>query len=83
MESVPNDFICPLTKLIFKDPVIADDEVCYERSAIIDYLNNHKNYSPIIKKIIEPKTYRIPIVRKMIDEYLIDNPQYKIYQFSN
>ena len=45
-ENVPNEYLCPITKQIMKDPVIAFDGYCYERSAIETYLKLH-NKSPI------------------------------------
>ena len=45
-NKIPSKFICPITKQIMKDPVIAFDENIYERSAIEKYLKEN-NTSPI------------------------------------
>jgi U-box domain len=36
--SVPNEFLCPITLTIMKDPVIASDGYSYERTAIVQWL---------------------------------------------
>ena len=33
--------VCPITKKTFIDPVIAEDGITYERSAIIDHFKNY------------------------------------------
>ena len=42
------DFYCPLTNVIMFDPVIAEDGLTYERSAIERYLEVH-NTSPCVR----------------------------------
>ena len=45
-------YICPLTKKVMMDPVIAFDGHCYERAAIEHYLKQH-NKSPVTGKDAE------------------------------
>ena len=44
--AVPKEYLCLITNQIMRDPVIAFDGRCYERSAIESYLKLH-NKSPI------------------------------------
>merc|ERR1719242_2860228 len=37
-QAIPQQFICPLTKCIMADPVMAFDRLTYEREAIEKYL---------------------------------------------
>ncbi len=47
--AVPQDFICPITLLPMKDPVIAQDGHTYEREAIIHWLQTNPN-SPLTRQ---------------------------------
>eukprot|EP01083_Nonionella_stella_P210324 761540_1 len=46
MSNIPNEFVCPLTNKIMRDPVKIFDNNTYEREAIEAYLKEH-NKSPI------------------------------------
>eukprot|EP01083_Nonionella_stella_P076848 209566_1 len=46
MANIPNEFICPLTKQIMREPVKVFDNHTYEKEAIEKYLKEH-NKSPI------------------------------------
>ena len=67
--SIPSEFICPLTKQIMMDPVIAFDNITYERSAIEEYLEKYKT-SPKTKE--EAYTFNIfpcKQLKKEIESY--------------
>ena len=49
---VDSKYICPLTKKVMTNPVIAFDDECYENEAIISYLRRYKQ-SPITKEKID------------------------------
>ena len=40
---VPNEFLCPISQTIMKNPVIAFDGITYEKENIIKYLNDNVN----------------------------------------
>lgn len=44
--NIPEEFVCPITKKLMLDPVLAFDGRCYDRAAIEEYLKLH-NKSPI------------------------------------
>jgi len=46
---IPSKFMCPITKNLMKDPVMAFDGYTYERAAIEKYLEKH-NKSPMTQK---------------------------------
>ena len=48
-ENIPERFLCPISKTMMTDPVMAFDGHCYERSAIEEYLKTHAK-SPITGK---------------------------------
>jgi len=51
---VPNDFLCPLSMEIFKDPVIALDGHTYEREMIQKWFNQDSSLrSPKTNKLLE------------------------------
>ena len=44
-------FVCPITKKVMQDPVMATDGYSYEKSAIEEWQKNH-NTSPTTKQIL-------------------------------
>jgi len=51
----PNEFLCPLTHEVFKDPVITMDGHTYERKAITFWLRTHST-SPMTNMALSDKT---------------------------
>ncbi|XP_015214207.2 WD repeat, SAM and U-box domain-containing protein 1 isoform X2 [Lepisosteus oculatus] len=50
MESVagiPDEFLCPITREVMRDPVIASDGYSYEREAIESWISTKKRSSPM------------------------------------
>ena len=52
---IPEKFICPITKKVMEDPVIAFDGHSYERKAIQEYLQEHHK-SPVTGETTECNT---------------------------
>jgi hypothetical protein len=71
-----DNFICPITLAVMKDPVICSDAHTYERSAIEKWLSTN-NHSPITRAII-PNNSLIPNIalRNIIQEFEKDNTMY-------
>ncbi|XP_035264901.1 WD repeat, SAM and U-box domain-containing protein 1 isoform X3 [Anguilla anguilla] len=44
---VPDEFLCPITREVMKDPVIAADGFSYEREAIESWINSKNRSSPM------------------------------------
>ncbi|XP_048455515.1 WD repeat, SAM and U-box domain-containing protein 1 isoform X1 [Rhincodon typus] len=50
---VPDEFLCPISREIMTDPVIASDGYSYEREAIESWINTKKRTSPMTNKPLE------------------------------
>ena len=76
---IPEDFVCPITKDVMEDPVLANDGYTYERIAIMQYVVN-EGKSPMtrqemneaqlmpnraLKSIIENGEQRIKQMKKL------------------
>lgn len=46
-SDVPNHFLCPITRELMKDPVIAADGYSYERDAIETWIRTPNHSSPV------------------------------------
>jgi hypothetical protein len=47
LVEIPNDFLCPITKDLMENPVIAVDTHSYEKEAIIRWLETGRMISPM------------------------------------
>ncbi|ETO00642.1 hypothetical protein RFI_36798, partial [Reticulomyxa filosa] len=47
-HDIPKEYLCPLSKLIMKDPVIALNGTTYDRSSIMNQYQNIPNYSSLM-----------------------------------
>jgi hypothetical protein len=53
--SLPDEFVCPITQEIMKDPVVTRTGMSFERSAIFEWLLNHNNTNPLTREPLGPK----------------------------
>lgn len=61
---------CPITLELFIDPVVADDGHTYERSAIIEWIKNHHETSPMTRQTIKLKDLKPNnIIKQLADQY--------------
>jgi len=44
-QEAPKEFMCPITKAVMRDPVVAQDGFSYERAAIGKWFEQHNEYS--------------------------------------
>lgn len=67
-NQIPKEFLCPITYEIFVDPVMTEDGVTYERSAIEQWLEDHTT-SPLTNQELKSKNL-IPnlSIKKLIAE---------------
>jgi hypothetical protein len=75
------DILCPISLQIFKDPVIAEDGITYERELIEEWFENNKK-SPSTG--IEMDNINITsnmFVKNFVNEYLLLRPEEKINQY--
>lgn len=59
-QELPNQFFCPITQEILKDPVITEAGIIYERAAIELWLKDHDT-DPYTRKLLVNKTL-IPVI---------------------
>jgi len=76
-----NKYICPISKLIFKDPVSSADGHIYERTAIEEWFKLH-NISPVTGLVISTQIHPIYFLKTEIKEYLEKNPHLKKDQYT-
>ena len=60
-NKIDSKYLCPLTRKIMVNPVIAFDEQCYEKEAIISYFRQYKE-SPITKEKIDDVEWVISLL---------------------
>ena len=73
-SAIPNDWLCPITLSVMRDPVIAEDGHSYERSAITEWFQ-HNNTSPKTNLRLS-STHLVANIalRNTIQEYFAKNP---------
>ena len=68
-SSMPNEFLCPITQELMRDPVCASDGYTYERKAIEEWLIKKKT-SPIMNSSIKgTQLYPNKVLKMLIDRY--------------
>lgn len=71
---------CPITKLIFCDPVVAEDGYVYERMAISNHLNK-ENTSPVTGHRIGTNLMENRRIKELAEDFLQANEEYRNEQF--
>jgi len=71
---------CPITKLIFCDPVMAEDGHFYEGLAIKTHLNKH-NTSPVTGDKMGSILIKSPLMKRIVGEFIKSNPEYSSEMF--
>ncbi|GMP91982.1 hypothetical protein CsSME_00042416 [Camellia sinensis var. sinensis] len=70
-SSIPRDFICPLTGLLFEDPVTLETGQTFERAAITEWFNQGYRTCPVTEKTLEIQS--VPhtnfILKRVIDSW--------------
>lgn len=76
MSEIPNEWKCPITHMIMRVPVIAEDGITYEESAIKEWLNspNSSGRSPVTNVQISISGLKINYALKsMIERFTSEN----------
>uniref|UniRef100_A0A9L0IQF7 WD repeat, SAM and U-box domain-containing protein 1 n=1 Tax=Equus asinus TaxID=9793 RepID=A0A9L0IQF7_EQUAS len=58
-SGVPDEFICPITRELMKEPVIASDGYSYEKEAMENWISKKKRTSPMTNLVL-PSVVLIP-----------------------
>jgi len=72
--------VCPITKQIFCDPVVADDGNVYEKDALFEWLKTNKS-SPMTREPITDRVLPVILLRNMIEDFIVNNPELKQRQY--
>ncbi|XP_013413414.1 WD repeat, SAM and U-box domain-containing protein 1 isoform X3 [Lingula anatina] len=70
-SDVPDEYLCPITREVMKEPVMASDGYTYERSAITAWVNSGKTSSPMTNATL-PNMTLLPNrnMKMLIQRYL-------------
>jgi len=72
---VPDEFLCPITREIMTDPVIASDGFSYERSAISGWIESGKITSPMTNSpLSNPTLTPNRSLKNAIMRYFVNSP---------
>ncbi|XP_061981236.1 putative E3 ubiquitin-protein ligase LIN-1 [Populus nigra] len=73
-ESIPQDFVCPLTRQLFEDPVTLETGQTFEREAIRKWFNQGNRTCPLTGKTLECPTIPLTnfILKRMIDSWKLE-----------
>jgi len=71
-DEPPEEFLCPITQELMKDPVVASDGHTYERMAIEEWIQK-KAVSPITNAPLEEKLYPNFSIKSRISEWKIQH----------
>ena len=79
--TILDDITCPITSLIFLEPVVTNTGITYEYEAILKWLETHETCPKTNRKIISlSKNFSL---KSIIDEYLNNNKDAEQYIKSN
>ncbi|XP_036900545.1 WD repeat, SAM and U-box domain-containing protein 1 isoform X4 [Sturnira hondurensis] len=70
-SEIPDEFICPITRELMQDPVIASDGYSYEKEAMENWISKKKRTSPMTNLVL-PSAVLIPnrTLKMAIDRWL-------------
>lgn len=74
--------ICPITTLIFEDPVVASDGYTYERKAIVKWLVDHDT-SPLTRDYISNSLLSNEVIKTVVQQYKKKFPDYGLLSYSS
>jgi hypothetical protein len=64
----PSDIICPLTRQVFVDPVVASDGGTYERAAILNHVSRGQR-SPLDNSVLENRFFPNVMIRQRASQW--------------
>ncbi|XP_055253075.1 WD repeat, SAM and U-box domain-containing protein 1 isoform X3 [Moschus berezovskii] len=75
-SEIPDEFICPITRELMKDPVIASDGYSYEKEAMENWISKKKRTSPMTNLVLSSVILTPNRTLKMaIDRWLSETHQ--------
>ncbi|XP_060839716.1 WD repeat, SAM and U-box domain-containing protein 1-like isoform X4 [Rhopalosiphum padi] len=71
---IPDEFICPITQQIFRDPVICSDGHTYDRSAMMSWFRRGKFSSPLTNEPLVSKSMTLnTTIKEAISVFIQQN----------
>ncbi|XP_064419847.1 WD repeat, SAM and U-box domain-containing protein 1 isoform X2 [Latimeria chalumnae] len=77
-DNIPDEFLCPITRELMKDPVIASDGYSYERTAIENWINTKKRSSPMTNVPLQSSLLTPNRTLKMAIDRWVESQQTKL-----
>ena len=77
---VPESMFCPITKQIFKVPIITDSGNCYEKEAIENWISQGNLFDPLTKQIISKESMRVCYTLKSLVQEYKKSPFYQLFE---
>uniref|UniRef100_A0AAA9S228 WD repeat, SAM and U-box domain-containing protein 1 n=2 Tax=Bos TaxID=9903 RepID=A0AAA9S228_BOVIN len=75
-SEIPDEFICPITRELMKDPIIASDGYSYEKEAMENWISRKKRTSPMTNLVLSSVILTPNRTLKMaIDRWLSETHQ--------
>uniref|UniRef100_A0A4W2GGM3 WD repeat, SAM and U-box domain-containing protein 1 n=1 Tax=Bos indicus x Bos taurus TaxID=30522 RepID=A0A4W2GGM3_BOBOX len=75
-SEIPDEFICPITRELMKDPIIASDGYSYEKEAMENWISKKKRTSPMTNLVLSSVILTPNRTLKMaIDRWLSETHQ--------
>lgn len=82
MQPSQNNFICPLSQMLFFDPVLAEDEQTYEREMLIKLFKTQNNCkSPITRQSISNKVIANRALWSSLEHFIQETPRPELSQY--
>lgn len=79
----PEDLVCPITMVMFRDPVQLESGHTYERSAIVEHFRN-SDRDPLTNMSVETTSIRTNFaVRSTVERWLLENPDHLPHGWPN
>lgn len=72
-DKIPLEYRCPITLEIMDDPVEMDDHITYEKEAIIQWLKEHDNESPMTHQKISTNMKPNSEIKRKIQDFRNNN----------
>ena len=68
---------CPITTMVFKDPVVASDGYIYEKETLYEYIKHSGYKSPINRVSLSKHFHSFPLMIKIINKLVLRYPLLK------
>lgn len=79
---VEQSYLCPITREIMLEPVVASDGYTYEEDALVEHIKTSR-LSPMTRVVLETKYYKNQLIKNKIEELLDQNPELKPNRYVN